>query len=187
MSYFVADDDGYDPPPQGSKPCVLPLHHSSLLTHLLTQRSHIDRAVQRLIGERLWHWQALAIHARVANTFSALTNNGTNRRKTSSHKQTFWCYQTVLALGLIGGRMQNQTASEESSRPYLPGLGSHSMPGLVIAVRRSVRERRRKRTGQFFWALPMVARRISLVCPNVKEVKKEESLFIRRTLPHLAC
>lgn len=30
-----------------------------------------------------------------------------------------------------GGRMQNRTAVYEPSRPYLPGLGCHSMPGLV--------------------------------------------------------
>ena len=30
MSDYLADNDGYDPPPQGSKPCVLPLHQSSM-------------------------------------------------------------------------------------------------------------------------------------------------------------
>lgn len=66
------------------------LHHSTVSTHLLTQQSHIDRAVQRLVGgERLWRWQALANPACVAITFSALTGNGANRRKASLRKRTF--------------------------------------------------------------------------------------------------
>ena len=115
------------------------LHHSTVSTHLQTQQSHIDRAAQRLIGERLWRWQALASPACVAITFSALTNNGANRRKTSSRKQAFGRFSKgsrAWATWLRRRESHPRSSAYEaelnthSPRNILPRLGRHAVRGL---------------------------------------------------------
>ena len=129
MSDILALPHGFEPRPMESKSIVLPLHQGSRSAYLQTQHSHIDHAVQRLIGERLWRWQALTNHACVAITFSALLTT----ERTAARLLPASVHRAILRCTRGWANWLRELESHQRSLAYEARLNTHS-PRLIPRV-----------------------------------------------------